>query len=122
MIKLYAFFPSFILVFSSGCLTCFATNGRIDGSETFAVQSAAVTFDADCVEIGKTITASVDYDGEIIYEWYVDGIKIAEEGNTFTPTEFDKEKMILNIGYSKSSGTHFAVREVTKLIDLRRED
>ncbi len=36
--------------------------------------------------------------------------------------EFDKEKMILNIGYSKSSGTHFAVREVTKLIEIFDEN
>ena len=102
MKKIIACLMAFILVFSSGCLTCFATNGRIDGSETFAVQSAAVTFDADCVEIGKTITASVDYDGEIIYEWYVDGIKIAEEGNTFTPTEFDKEKIVTLKAFTSS--------------------
>lgn len=93
---------AFILVFSSGCLTCFATNGRIDDSEAYAVQSAAITFDADCVEIGKPITASVDYDGEIIYEWYVDGVKIAEDGNTFTPTEFDKEKIVTLRAFNSS--------------------
>ena len=96
-------FMALLIVFSAAAVGTSATNGRKSDDEAYELASEIITFDADYIEIGKEITATVDFDGDITYEWYVDGVKIYNEGNSFTPTEYDVEKIVTLKVYDSES-------------------
>ena len=55
-----------------------------------------VSFDADFAEIGVPVKAEVaGAEGrKFIYRWYIDGIRIENDGDTYTPIESDMQSMI----------------------------
>ena len=55
-----------------------------------------VSFDANFAEIGVPIKVEVpDSEGrKFIYRWYIDGIRIENDGDTYTPIESDMQSMI----------------------------
>lgn len=103
MKKAVSVFMALLIVFSAAAVGVSATNGRKSDDEAYELASEIITFDADYIEIGKEITATVDFDGDVTYEWYVDGVKIYNEGNTFTPTEYDVEKIVTLKVYDSES-------------------
>ncbi len=69
------------------------------GNYTFVTVDKAfgeVSFDADFAEIGVPIKVEVpDSEGrKFIYRWYIDGIRIENDGDTYTPIECDMQSMI----------------------------
>lgn len=69
------------------------------GNYTFVTVDKAfgeVSFDADFAEIGVPIKVEVpDSEGrKFIYRWYIDGIRIENDGDTYTPLECDMQSMI----------------------------
>ncbi len=111
MKKAVSVFMALLIVFSAVAVGVSATNGRKSDDEAYELWSEIITFDADYIEIGKEITATVDFDGDITYEWYVDGVKIYNEGNTFTPTEYDVEKIVTLKVYD-SQGEYLGSRSI----------
>lgn len=55
-----------------------------------------VSFDADFAEIGVPIKVNVpgSEGRKLIYRWYIDGIRIENDGDTYTPLECDMQSMI----------------------------
>lgn len=55
-----------------------------------------VSFDADFAEIGVPIKVKVPdaEDKKLIYRWYIDGIRIENDGDTYTPVDCDMQSMI----------------------------
>ena len=49
MKKTIAIVLAIVLLISSGCLTYFATNGRLSSDEAYEIQSEKMTFDADII-------------------------------------------------------------------------
>ncbi len=69
------------------------------GNYTFVTvdkDSGNVSFDADFAEIGVPIKAEVPgAEGrKLIYRWYIDGIRIENDGDTYTPIESDMQSII----------------------------
>lgn len=69
------------------------------GNYTFITvekDSGNVSFDADFAEIGVPIKVEVSgaEDETFIYRWYIDGIRIENDGAVYTPIESDMQSMI----------------------------
>lgn len=82
-----------ILLISSSGLSAFAGNYTFI---TVEKDFGEVSFDADFAEVGVPIKAEVpgDEGRDFIYRWYIDGIRIENDGDTYTPIESDMQSMI----------------------------
>lgn len=63
-------------------------------SEIYAKNSGDVSFNENYAQVGKQLSVSVDYYGDIIYKWYVDKTEINNSGSSYVPIESDIESMI----------------------------
>ncbi len=93
MKKILTVFLCVILLVSSSGLSAFA------GNYTFITVDkdfGEVSFDADFAEVGVPIKAEVQGDEgqSFIYRWYIDGIRIENDGDTYIPIESDMQSMI----------------------------
>ena len=95
MKKIFAFFLCVILLFSSLNISVYASVADYN-FVNIEKDYGEVSFDAGFAEIGVPLKVNVgSSEGKkFIYRWYIDGIRIENDTDTYTPTECDLQAMI----------------------------
>ena len=63
-------------------------------AEVFATETLAVHFSNDYAQVGVSLKAIVEGGENASYEWYINGSKINNQTDSYTPTQNDLEKWI----------------------------
>lgn len=91
MKKIFSFLLSLVIII--GCFPI-VSNAISYKNSIYAANTENVKFNENYAQVGELLSVSVDYDGDIIYKWYIDKTEIKNSGNSYIPVESDIESMI----------------------------
>lgn len=83
------------IVIVIGCLPVASFAAYNNGGKAYSENTDEVYFDREYAQVGVPISIKVkEADTDLLYKWYINGDKISNSGNSYTPLEADLESML----------------------------